>query len=72
MEGNHRAVEQVKDEKDIAVIPYVVYDALMERFERSQKNLRYAAVGTILMAVSIIISLLVGVIGSTDGNRNHP
>lgn len=61
----------MKDEKDIAVIPYVVYDALMERFERAQKNLRYAAVGTILMAVSIIISLLVGVIGNTNGDGNH-
>jgi len=58
----------MKDEKDIAVIPYVVYDALMERFERSQKNLRYAAIGSILMAISIIISLFVGVV---DGNRNH-
>ena len=61
----------MKDEKDVAVIPYVVYDALMERFERAQKNLRYAAVGTILMAVSIIISLLVGVIGNTNGDGNH-
>ena len=60
----------MKDEKDIAVIPYVVYDALMERFERSQKNLRYAAVGTILMAVSIIISLFVGVIGGANGSRD--
>lgn len=58
----------MKDDKDIAVIPYVVYDALMERFERSQKNLRYAAIGSILMAISIIISLFVGVV---DGNRNH-
>lgn len=57
----------MKDENDIAVIPYIAYDALMERFERSQKNLRYAAVGTILMAISIIISLIVGVIGNTDG-----
>jgi hypothetical protein len=56
----------MKDDDSIAVVPYVVYDALMERFERSQKNLRYAAVGSILMAVSIIISLLIGVI---DGNR---
>lgn len=60
-----------KDENSVAVIPYVVYDALMERFERSQKNLRYAAIGTILMAVSIIISLIVGVIGVTDGNCNN-
>lgn len=61
-----------KAENSVAVIPYVVYDALMERFERSQKNLRYAAIGTIMMAVSIIISLFVGVIGGTNGNRNDP
>lgn len=56
----------MKDERDIPVVPYLCYDALMERFERSQKNLRYAAIGTILMA----ITLFVGVIGNTDGNRN--
>lgn len=61
----------MKDEREIAVVPYLVYDALMERFERAQKNLRYAAVGTILMAVSIIISLFVGVIGNTNGNSDH-
>ena len=61
----------MKDEHDIAVIPYIAYDALMERFERSQKNLRYAAVGTILMAISIIISLFIGVIGNTDGTRKN-
>ena len=60
----------MKDERDIPVVPYLCYDALMERFERSQKNLRYAAIGIILMAISIIISLFVGVIGNTDGNRN--
>lgn len=60
----------MKDERDIPVVPYICYDALMERFERSQKNLRYAAIGTILMAISIIISLCIGVIGNTDGNRN--
>lgn len=61
----------MKDEREIAVVPYLVYDALMERFERAQKNLRYAAIGTILMAVSIIISLFVGVIGNTNGNSDH-
>lgn len=61
----------MKDEREIAVVPYLVYDALMERFERAQKNLRYAAIGTILMAISIIISLLVGVIGNTDGTRKN-
>lgn len=59
----------MKDDDSVAVIPYVVYDALMERFERAQKNLRYAAVGSILMAVSIIIALLVGVV---DGTRSNP
>ena len=57
----------MKDEHDIAVIPYVVYDALMERFERTQKNLRYSAIGSILLAVSLILSLFVGM-GITDGN----
>lgn len=61
----------MKDEREIAVVPYLVYDALMERFERAQKNLRYAAIGTILMAISIIISLFVGVIGNTDGTRKN-
>lgn len=61
----------MKDERDIAVVPYLVYDALMERFERAQKNLRYAAIGTILMAISIIISLFIGVIGNTDGTRKN-
>ena len=62
----------MRDERDIPVVPYLCYDALMERFERSQKNLRYAAIGTILMAISIIISLFVEVISSTDGNLNNP
>lgn len=61
----------MKDEREIAVVPYLVYDALMERFERAQKNLRYAAIGTILMAISIIISLFIGVIGNTDGTRKN-
>lgn len=55
------------DENEIAVIPYVVYDALMERFERTQKNLRFACIGSVLLAVSLIISLLFG-IGSKNGN----
>ena len=56
------------DENEIAVIPYVVYDALMERFERTQKNLRFACIGSVLLAVSLIISLLFG-IGGTNGSR---
>ena len=55
------------DETEIAVIPYVVYDALMERFERTQKNLRFACIGSVLLAVSLIISLLFG-IGGKNGN----
>jgi hypothetical protein len=55
------------DENEIAVIPYVVYDALMERFERTQKNLRFACIGSVLLAVSLIISLLFG-IGGKNGN----
>lgn len=57
-----------KDENNIAVIPYVVYDALMERFERTQKNLRFACMG--LVAVCVILSLFVG-IGATHGNRKN-
>lgn len=56
-----------KDENDIAVIPYVVYDALMERFERTQKNLRFATISTVLLAVSLILSLIAG-IGASHGN----
>lgn len=67
MAGDPCRYLQVKDEHDIPVVPYLCYDALMERFERSQKNLRYAAVGSILMAISIIISLFVGVI---DGRKD--
>ena len=56
-----------KENPDIAVIPYVVHDALMERFEHTQKNLRFACVGSVLLAVSLIISLLF-VIGGKNGN----
>ena len=56
-----------KDENDIAVIPYVVYDALMERFERTQKNFRFATISTVLLAVSVILSLFVK-IGAAHGN----
>ena len=59
-----------KDENEIAVIPYVVYDALMERFERTQKNLRFACIGSVLLAVSLILSLFVG-IGAANGNRKN-
>ena len=57
-----------KDENNIAVIPYVVYDALMERFERTQKNFRFACVG--LLAVCAFLSLFVG-IGAAHVNRKN-
>ena len=57
MEGNHREVAQVKDEHEIAVIPYLVYDALMERFERTQKNLRLTAIVSIVLAIGLVLSL---------------
>ena len=59
-----------KDEKDIAVIPYVVYDALMERFERTQKNLRFSLVASSVLAISFVFSVFVG-IGLTNGNRKN-
>lgn len=59
-----------KENPEIAVIPYVVHDALMERFEHTQKNLRFACVGSVLLAVSLILSLFVG-IGVNNGNRPH-
>lgn len=59
-----------EDEHSIAVIPYLVYDALMERFERTQKNLRYSVVGSILLAVSLILSLVIGM-GTTNGSSEH-
>ena len=48
----------MKDERDIAVIPYVCYDALMERFERTQKNLRLSNVVSIALAIGLILSLV--------------
>jgi len=60
-----------KDENDIAVIPYVVYDALMERYERTQKNLRFSLVASSVLAVSLVFSVIVG-IGATNGNCKNP
>ena len=60
----------MKDEKDIAVVPYVCYDALMERFERSQKNLRYSSLVSLVLAVALGLSLLVGV-GASNGYRKN-
>lgn len=48
----------MKDERDIAVIPYLAYDALMERFERSQKNLRLSIIISIVLAIGLTLSLL--------------
>lgn len=47
----------MKDDKDIAVIPYVVYDALMERFERAQKNLRISMLLEVITLVGLILAL---------------
>ena len=59
-----------KDENDIAVIPYVVYDALMERFERTQKILRAALIASSVFATSFVFSLIVE-IGLKNGNRKN-
>lgn len=53
-------VEPTKDEHDIAVIPYVVYDALMERFERMQKDLRSIAVVTAILSTGLVFSIIKG------------
>lgn len=66
MVGNHRGVAQMNDEREIAVIPYLAYDALMERFERSQKNLRLSMVACLLIAIGFVLSLFVGM-GTTNG-----
>ena len=47
----------MRDERDIAVVPYVCYDALMERFERTQKNLRLSAIASIVLGIGLILSL---------------
>ena len=49
----------MKDEHEIAVIPYLAYDALMERFERSQKNLRLTAIVSIVLAIGLVLSLCI-------------
>ena len=48
----------MKDERDIAVVPYVCYDALMERFERAQKNLRLCLIFSMVVSVCLILSLI--------------
>lgn len=48
----------MKDEHEIAVIPYVCYDALMERFEHTQKSLRISTIASIALAVGLILSLV--------------
>lgn len=56
-----------RDEHDIAVIPYIVYDALMERFERTQKNMRAVATVAAILAVGLVFSVAKG---TANGNRN--
>lgn len=48
----------MKDEHDIPVVPYLCYDALMERFERSQKNLRISMLLEVITLVGLIIALV--------------
>ena len=48
----------MKDEREIAVIPYVCYDALMERFERTQKNLRLSNIVSIVLAIGLVLSFV--------------
>lgn len=47
----------MNDEKSIAVIPYLVYDALLERFEKTQKNLRASLIASSVLAVCLVFSL---------------
>lgn len=54
-------------ENSIAVIPYIVYDALMERFERTQAILRAVATVAAIIAVGLVFLV---VKGSGNGNRN--
>lgn len=61
-------MKPIKDEHDIAVIPYIVYDALMERFERTQKNLRSVATVAAILAVGLVFSVAKG---TTNGNRDN-
>lgn len=56
MESDHRKVAQM-NERDIAVIPYLAYDALMERYERSQKNLRLSIIVSAFLAIGLALSL---------------
>ena len=58
----------MKEEHDVAVIPYIVYDALMERFERTQKNLRSVATVASILAVGLVFSVIKG---AGNGNRNN-
>lgn len=65
-----RSTNTENNDKDIAVIPYIVYDALMERFERTQKNLRSSLIASSALAVSLIFSLFL-FIGATNGNSKN-
>ena len=48
----------IKGENDIAVIPYIVYEDVADRFERTQKNLRFVAVLAIILAIALVIALV--------------
>lgn len=47
-----------KGENDVAVIPYIVYEDVADRFERTQKNLRFVAVLAIILAIALVIALV--------------
>lgn len=56
-----------EEKNSIAVIPYLLYDALMERFEKTQKNLRVSLVASSVLAVCFVFSFFVG-LGRANGN----
>lgn len=61
----------MKDEHDIAVVPYILYDALMERFERTQKNLRLSVIVSIVMVICFFASTFVGAIHGNSKDSLH-
>lgn len=57
-----------RNESGIAVVPYILYDALMERFEHMQRNLRSIAIIAAILAVGLVVSVIKG---TGNGNRNN-
>lgn len=52
---------KTKDEHDIAVIPYLVYEDVADRFERTQTNLRFVAVVALLQTIGLVFALIAGI-----------